>query len=193
MLVLVLVFFFLFFTKKRKKKKVFLVFFYLVFFFLKRKRPKAQRKKCGCFFLFWLPIKTRRRPCERGIVSMVEQWSPKPEVKGSNPFSPDLFICLFSVWWSRIFCFSLVFLYKKTREKQKIRDHQTEKRQINRSGEKGFEPLTSGFGDHCSTIETIPLSQGLRLVFIGSQKRKKQPHFFLCAFGLFLFKKKKTK
>ena len=33
----------------------------------------------------------------RGIVSMVEQWSPKPEVKGSNPFSPDLFIWLFSV------------------------------------------------------------------------------------------------
>ena len=32
----------------------------------------------------------------------------------------------------------------------------TEKSQIKRSGEKGFEPLTSGFGDHCSTIETIP-------------------------------------
>ncbi len=25
------------------------------------------------------------------------------------------------------------------------------------SGEKGFEPLTSGFGNHYSTIETIPL------------------------------------
>ena len=50
--------------------------------------------------------------CGRGIVSMVEQWSPKPEVKGSNPFSPDLFICLFSVWWPRVFCldgFSPVF------------------------------------------------------------------------------------
>jgi hypothetical protein len=27
-----------------------------------------------------------------------------------------------------------------------------------KSGEKGFEPLTFGFGDHCSTIGTIPLS-----------------------------------
>jgi hypothetical protein len=26
-----------------------------------------------------------------------------------------------------------------------------------KSGEKGFEPLTFGFGDHCSTIGTIPL------------------------------------
>ena len=81
------------------KKKVFLVFllfsfFYLVFLFLKRERPKAQKRKCGCFFIFWLLIKTRRRPCERGIVSMVEQWSPKPEVKGSNPFSPDLLTAL---------------------------------------------------------------------------------------------------
>ena len=25
------------------------------------------------------------------------------------------------------------------------------------TGEKGFEPLTFGFGDHYSTIETIPL------------------------------------
>ena len=25
------------------------------------------------------------------------------------------------------------------------------------TGEKGFEPLTSGFGNHYSTIETIPL------------------------------------
>ncbi len=25
------------------------------------------------------------------------------------------------------------------------------------AGEKGFEPLTFGFGDHCSTIVTIPL------------------------------------
>jgi hypothetical protein len=28
-----------------------------------------------------------------------------------------------------------------------------------RSGEKGFEPLTSGFGDHYSTIKTILLSR----------------------------------
>ena len=49
----------------------------------------------------------------RGIVSMVEQWSPKPEVKGSNPFSPDLFIWLFSV-------LSPPFLLKKPNKKTKL-------------------------------------------------------------------------
>ena len=95
---------------------VFLLVFAVFLFnldFICRKQGESTLAKPRIALLF--------KGCGRGIVSMVEQWSPKPEVKGSNPFSPDLFICLFSVWWSRIFCFSLVFLYKKTREKQKIR------------------------------------------------------------------------
>ncbi len=111
------------------------------------------------------------------------------------------------------FLFSLFYKIKKKskkrrkkKEKDQKEDEKTQEQEqkerktrkikgsaVKRSGEKGFEPLTSGFGDHCSTIETIPLSQGLRLVFISSQKMKKEPHFLFCAFGLFLFKKKKTK
>ena len=31
---------------------------------------------------------------------MVEQWSPKPKVKGSNPFSPDFYV-LVAQWIER--------------------------------------------------------------------------------------------
>ena len=48
----------------------------------------------------------------RGIVSMVERWSPKPEVKGSNPFSPDPFLFLLS---------RLFFLEKIKKKKTKAR------------------------------------------------------------------------
>ena len=39
---------------------------------------------------------------------MVEQWSPKPKVKGSNPFSPGLKI---------IFCFNTFFFMKTMKTK----------------------------------------------------------------------------
>ena len=52
---------------------------------------RVKQKERVHLFLISLPLTNNRmRSYERGIVSMVEQWSPKPEVKGSNPFSPDL-------------------------------------------------------------------------------------------------------
>ena len=44
------------------------------------------------------------------------------------------------------------------------------------TGEKGFEPLTFGFGDHYSTIETIPL---FYLFFILDKKGKNIRNFYL--------------
>jgi hypothetical protein len=47
-------------------------------------------------FLWCLAYQRQRR-----IVPMVEQWSPKPKVKGSNPFSPDLTTRIQSPFWFR--------------------------------------------------------------------------------------------
>ena len=33
-----------------------------------------------------------RRPLYRGIVQLVERWSPKPNVEGSNPSAPAIFL-----------------------------------------------------------------------------------------------------
>ena len=85
-----------------------------------------------------------------------------------------------------------LFFVKKTgerRSKQKVRGHQAEKRQRNRSGEKGFEPLTSGFGDHCSTIETIPLPHPLKSKSIFGFARGFSPGFMQIRSRL---RKKKT-
>ena len=63
---------------------VFLLVFAVFLFnldFICRKQGESTLAKPRIALLF--------KGCGRGIVSMVEQWSPKPQVKGSNPFSPD--------------------------------------------------------------------------------------------------------
>jgi hypothetical protein len=44
---------------------------------------------------------------------MVEQWSPKPKVKGSNPFSPVNYPCICKHWGWNFATILLQYYYEK--------------------------------------------------------------------------------